>query len=179
MKKYITIYPWFFSKNAHALWTFPLPPAPFCFFYICPPIFIFWVLFLRFCGSFCALYRTKKIGVSLSLGLVNIYIYWIFALLTFNYLIHIVAVQYPVGFLFFGGALYLLGFCYLVGLLVWFLLELFLLYLYSAFIFWGVFYFAFFHIFLIFFDFVFLFLVVFWFFFHIISSVQDWSYSIF
>ena len=160
-----------FKERARAL-DFPLPPAPFSFFICAPCFFIFWILFLR---CFLALYRTKKSGVSLSLGLVNIMCCILCPALCicsnmFNTM--------SWGFYSLGGFVFD-GFCYVVGLLFWFLLELFLLYLYSAFIFWGVFYFAFFHIFLIFFDFVFLFLVVFWFFFHIFSSVLNWSYSIF
>ena len=49
-KKYIVFYPWFFAQTAHAHWTFPQPPAPFCFFIHAPLLLFFWILFCYFVG---------------------------------------------------------------------------------------------------------------------------------
>ena len=108
----------FFKERTRALDFPPAPLPPFLFLYVPPAFLFFGFYFFYALRGFASSYRSKKRGVSLSLGLVNKYIVF-FALLTFNYLIHLMAVQYPVEFLFFGGFVFdgVLLSCGAVGLI--------------------------------------------------------------
>lgn len=181
VKKYITIYPWFFAHIARAHWTFPPPPSPLFIFLYAPPAFYFFGIISVEFYQFLPSKREVSGASSFALGLVFMLLLYCCCYTAAAFIRVRVVGFLLIGWMLSGGMFNLWG-LFIFGGLVYIFWGL---WWFGAFCFWVFWWFFDFMLLWCFFDFlgglIFwffdAFLMIFWFFYDFFSGLLNWFYS--